>query len=528
MKPIAESVQILSFSWPLLMQLASLAAVVVAVAYVVGRVAPDRRRRVKRLVVPFGIYVTAVFAQLALSYAMPYAPVIRPSWIDFSGDVAWLCVRLLAVNAGALLFFELAIPRLRLQIPNIVHELVLGAAYVITLFIFLRRNGVDFSSLVATSAVVTAILAFSMQATLGNMFGGLTLQLDDSISVGDWIRFGSDVEGLVKEIRWRHVVIETRNWDTVIVPNSSLLSQTITVLGKRQGQPVQHRMWVHFNVDFRFSPATVIETIEKSLRSAPLPGVAATPKPDCICFDLANNGRDSFAHYAVRYWLTDLAKDDPTSSIVRVRVFAALKRAGIPLAVPAATIFVAQDDEAHAERKAMREHQRRSDVLSKVELFTNITADERDQLASRLSYAMFARGEVITRQGAEAHWLYILCSGSVDIRAARDGTESVVGTISAPGFFGEHGLMTGTPRSATVTATSEVECYRLDREAVNQLVHARPEVATELATILAHRQQGLDKALSNEDGRVKTAMADDQSRQILRKMQQFFGLGAEK
>ena len=96
----------------------------------------DRRRRVKRLVVPFGIYVTAVFAQLALSYAMPYAPVIRPTWIDFSGDVAWLCVRLLAVNAGALVFFELAIPRLRLQIPNIVHELVLGAAYVITCLLY--------------------------------------------------------------------------------------------------------------------------------------------------------------------------------------------------------------------------------------------------------------------------------------------------------------------------------------------------------------------------------------------------------
>lgn len=519
--------QRIEFSSTLFLHLGALAALVVLVAFLVGRLAPDRRRRVRRLVAPFVLYVAALAGQLALSYAMPYASTIKPAWIDFLGDVTWLCVRLLAVNAGALLVFELALPRMRLHVPNIVHELVLGAAYVVTMFVFLRRNGVDFSSLVATSAVVTAILAFSMQATLGNMFGGLTLQLDDSISVGDWIRVGTDIEGLVKEIRWRHVVVETRNWDTVIVPNNSLLSQTITVLGKRTGQPVQHRMWVYFNVDFRFSPATVIETAEKSLRSAPIPCVASTPAPNCICFDLANNGRDSFAHYAVRYWLTDLAQDDPTSSAVRVRIFAALKRAGIPLAVPAATIFVAQDDEAHAERKAQRELQRRADVLSKVDLFSTITPDERDHLAARLSYSVFARGEVITRQGAEAHWLYILCSGQVEIRAARDGKESVVGSISAPGFFGEHGLMTGTPRTATVTAITEVECYRLDRDAVNQLVHSRPEVAAELATILANRQQGLDDALSNHDGRVQHRMPNEQSRQILRKMQQFFGLGDE-
>ena len=515
-------------SLSLLLQLASLAALVVAVAFLVAHVAPERRRRLRRLVLPFGIYVAALLSQVALTYAMPYTQVIRPSWVEFAGDITWLCVRLLAVNACALVLFEVALPRMRLHVPNIVHELVLGAAYLVTLFIFLRKNGVDFSSLVATSAVVTAIVAFSMQATLGNMFGGLTLQLDDSISVGDWIRFGSDVEGLVKEIRWRHVVIETRNWDTVIVPNSSLVSQTITILGKRQGQPLQHRMWIHFNVDFRFSPTTVIETVEKSLRSAPLPGVATTPVPNCICFDLAGTGRDSFAHYAVRYCLTNMAEDDPTSSAVRVRVFAALKRAGIPLAVPAATVFVAQDDEAHAERKATREQQRRIEFLAKIDLFSTITAAEREQLAARLSYAMFARGEVITRQGAEAHWLYILCSGEVEIRASRDGKESVVGSIGAPGFFGEHGLMTGAPRTATVTAKTEVECYRLDRDAVNQLIHARTEVAIELANILAHRQQGLDKALSEGDGVVNHRMPDDQSRQILRKMQQFFGLGSEK
>lgn len=516
-----------SFSLDLLLRLSALAALVVAVSFLVGRYAPDRRKRLRRVAVPFAVYTFSVMAQVALATLALRTSSIKAEWVDFAGDLAWLFVRLLFINAGALLLFELALPRLRLRIPNIVHEVALGCAYVVTLFVFLRRNGLDFSSLVATSAVVTAILAFSMQATLGNVLGGVALQLDDSIAVGDWIRIEPGIEGQVKQIRWRHVVIETRNWDTVIVPNSNLLSHNIVILGKRDGQPVQHRTWVHFNVDFRYSPATVIATVEGSLRAAPIPGVAAEPPPNCICHDLANDGRDSFVHYAVRYWLTDLAFDDPTSSEVRVRIFAALKRAGIPLAVPAATVFVAQDDEAHAERKAQREQQRRLDTLTRVDLFANVTDEEREQLAARLRYSVFARGEVITRQGAEAHWLYILFSGEVEIRAARNGKESVVGMLHAPAFFGEHGLMTGSPRTATVTALTEVECYRLDKEAVNQLVHARPEVATELATILAHRQQGLDQALTDLDGRVQDPLTAEQSRQILRKMQKFFGLGDE-
>jgi small-conductance mechanosensitive channel len=51
--------------------------------------------------------------------------------------------------------------------------------------------------------------------------GGLALQLDNSVQVGDWIRVG-DVAGRVAEIRWCYTSIETRDWETVIVPNSVL------------------------------------------------------------------------------------------------------------------------------------------------------------------------------------------------------------------------------------------------------------------------------------------------------------------
>ena len=158
---------------------------------------------------------------------------------------------------------------------------------------------------------MSGVIALGMQATLVNIVGGVALQLDGSVHVGDWVQLPDGQQGRVTAIRWRHTVVETRNWDTIVVPNASLLTQNIVILGKRTGRPVQHRMWVYFNVDFRYAPSQVIGVVTEALCAAPIEGVAADPRPNVICYDFAKDGRDSFAYYAVRYWLTDLAARRP-------------------------------------------------------------------------------------------------------------------------------------------------------------------------------------------------------------------------
>lgn len=67
-------------------------------------------------------------------------------------------------------------------------HVVQDLGWVVSGVAVMRLAGVDPSSLVTTSAVITAIIAFSMQDTLGNVLGGLFLELDDSLSIGDWVR----------------------------------------------------------------------------------------------------------------------------------------------------------------------------------------------------------------------------------------------------------------------------------------------------------------------------------------------------
>ncbi|MFL5455196.1 MAG: mechanosensitive ion channel family protein, partial [Myxococcales bacterium] len=352
--------------------------VLVALAASIGRFAPKKRRRIRRATILLMLYVTT-FVVAAFLHVIHAEGWSRRVWF-----LADLFEVLVVIDFVAILLFDLVLLALRIEIANIVHDLALGAAYILAVIGMLHRSGVQLSGIIATSAVVTVVLGLSLQATLGNVLGGIALQLDDSIHIGDWLQLPSGQQGKVKAIRWRHTVVETRNWDTVIVPNASLLNDNILILGAREDQPTQHRMWVYFNVDFRYSPDEVIRVVEDAMHSTPIANVAAFPPPQAVCFDFSRQGSESFANYALRYRLTDLAHDDPTSSAVRVRIYVALKRAGIPLAVPAAALFVSRDDPEHRERKAEREIAHKMAALEHVEMLASLSNEERLQLAAAM------------------------------------------------------------------------------------------------------------------------------------------------
>jgi small-conductance mechanosensitive channel/CRP-like cAMP-binding protein len=499
-----------------------LGAVIVLLGFLLARFAPRRRKALRRSAALFVLNLLVI----GLAAVFSWAGAVR--WVGPAAVARDFIEILIVVNLAATFLFDLALPAVRIRFANIVSDLAVGIAYVVSVLWVMHGLGVNLSGLIATSAVVTAVLGLSLQATLGNILGGLALQLDDSIHVGDWIEMENKVQGRIREIRWRCTVIETRDWDTLIVPNALLLTQAFKILGKREGEAPQHRMWVFFNVDFRYHPGEVIRVVEEALQSAPIEDVAPRPAPNCICFDLGQEGRDSFAHFAVRYWLTDLLRDDPTSSIVRTRVFAALKRANIPLAVPGATVFLSQDDPEHQRRKLEREEAARIAALDGVELFASMTREEKGRLAARIRYAPFSRGEVITRQGSTAHWLYILTVGEAEVRVQGETGETMsVATIRAPSFFGEMGLMTGEPRSATVLALTDVGCHRLDKDAFHGILAQRPEVAREIAAVLARRRVELLAVRQNLDAEARKKRVETEGRRILAAIEEFFGLREE-
>jgi small-conductance mechanosensitive channel/CRP-like cAMP-binding protein len=490
----------------------------VLVALILSVLVPAERPRLRTALILYSLsFMGLLFAgALLASGQTEQAELYR--WIAwFSRFVLSVAV----INLASVLVFDVALGTARLTPPRILRDVIIALAYVIAAIMLLSTVGVNLTGIVATSAIITAAIGFSLQDTLGNIMGGLALQMERSIVVGDWVRVGEQ-EGQVKEIRWRQTSIETRNWDTIVIPNSILMKAQVTVLGRRTGQPRQHRQWVHFNVDFRYSPTSVIETVETALCAEPILDVASEPAPHCLMLEF----KDSYAAYAARYWLTDLARTDPTDSIVRERIYFALRRAGIPLSIPAQSLFITEEGESRRERKLGQEIAHRVEALQHVELFHTLTDDERRELAARLRVAPFVRGEAMTRQGATAHWLYIMTKGDAEVRITLDGNRlsEKVATLHAGDFFGEMGLMTGAPRSATVIALTDAECYRLDKDAFNDIMRRRPEIAEDISHILARRRVELEAVREdlNEEAmrqRVRSTQGD-----LLHRIRNFFTL----
>ncbi|MGQ0650911.1 MAG: mechanosensitive ion channel family protein [Betaproteobacteria bacterium] len=185
--------------------------------------------------------------------------------------------------------FRLAMPLAGKHPPRIIEDLAIIAAYVVYGLFQLRLAGLDLSSLVTTSAILTAVLAFAMQDTLGNVLGGIAIQLDHTVQIGDWVRVDNLV-GRVRDIRWRSTLIETRDWETVVVPNSALMKGRVAILGRREGAPPQWRRQLDFMVDPGVPPARVIATLDEQMHEAPIASVARTPPASTVMtgFDRGN------------------------------------------------------------------------------------------------------------------------------------------------------------------------------------------------------------------------------------------------
>ena len=443
--------------------------------------------------------------------------------LGFSGAAAAIYMVFRIVTAIALIrllgfgFFRLLLPFAGRTPPRIIEDLTIIAAYVVYGLAQLRGAGVDLTSIVATSAVITAVLAFAMQDTLGNMLGGLALQLDNSVQVGDWIQVDNQI-GRVRDIRWRSTLIETRNWETVVIPNSMLMKGRVALLGRREGSPLQLRRVLNFMVDPNVPPARVIATLDDEMREVAIPNVARSPAASCvlIAFEEGN------LRYQLRYFLTNLQEDDLTDSMVRVHLFASLQRADIRIAEPQRTVHAVQRDEAHAQTVRRRELTRRLEMLRGVDMFAELSDEEKAEIAERLQYAPFARGDVITKQGDASHWLYIVAFGDAEVLfEAPGGPPRVVGTLHAGQFFGEMGLLAGEARYATVVAKTDVECYRLDKAAFQGLLLSRPEIAEEVSRVVGSRRGDLDQA---REAFAIARSSPGQPVDLLARIRRFFGL----
>lgn len=401
--------------------------------------------------------------------------------------------RLLLVAGGivaaiSLLFNPWRHDRVSERVPAIVQDVVVIALFAVAATLLLDEK------FLTTSAVGAVVIGFALQDTLGNLFAGLAIQIEKPFRVGHWIKVG-EFEGKVQEVTWRATKLLTKAGQFVIVPNSVMSKDPIL----NHSEPtVPTRIDVEVGASYDAPPNLVKRALHEALDNAPM--VLRDPAPDVIVVDFAS----SSVNYRLRFWIDDFGRDNTARDQVRSNIWYTFRRHGIEIPFP---IQVEYSREEKGSRTP--EHFRRlADRLGGIDLFAGLDDVERARLAELCQEHLYGARERIVRQGDAGDSMFVVLEGRVRVTIEPSGQE--VAVTGTGGFFGEMSMLTGDPRTATVTALDDSTLLEITAERFRDLAVRRPGLVEHVSGVVSARRQGLAQAQAAAD-EARSAAAAPQS-----------------
>jgi CRP-like cAMP-binding protein len=203
------------------------------------------------------------------------------------------------------------------------------------------------------------------------------------------------------------------------------------------------------------------------------------------------------------------------------RVWYHFKREGIQIPFPIRDVYLHQSD---ALTDPTPENMR---MLKEVEFLQVLTDEQMQELAYRLKTHVYARRETICRQGESGNTFYIIKNGVVRVSAVDGQGENVFSNHLLSGeFFGEFSLLTGEPRSATVTALEDTEVLVMGKEDMRRALEANEQLAEHVSHVLAMRRHQLETARSAQrspqPAEVQERRVESLRREMLDRILSFF------
>jgi len=144
------------------------------------------------------------------------------------------------------------------------------------------------------------------------------------------------------------------------------------------------------------------------------------------------------------------------------------------------------------------------EALKNIPLFTNIEPSRLKLMAFASERMIFKAGQELFHQGDAGDAAYIFIDGEADVIVDTDDGPLVVATFGKNEFVGEIAILCDVPRTATITAKSELVTLKITKELFFNMVMDFPEMGVEVMRVLAHR---IDKTTSQLT-EARNALAD--------------------
>lgn len=410
-----------------------------------------------------------------------------------------------------LVVMELVLGRLlKWALSRITQDILQTLLYIGVVFLMLRVANVDLSSLVVSSAIISAVVGLSLQDTLGNLAAGLALQAQRPFEIGDWIQIdGNQPIGEVTEINWRATKMVTLDRVEVTVPNGFMAKNSILNYSKPT-RVVRRNLYVM--APYHIPPRRVHEIILQTLANTP--DILSDPAPSVVTNRFTDNG---LIEYWVRIFTTAFERRDIVDGRARDRIWYALERAKLDYPYPTSKIQLQNLEQLETELARDREIGHICRYLKEVPFLQSLNDEELKHLASHVHKRVYSPGETIIREGDKGSELFIVSRGEVMV-TVRD---QEVSRMHAGSFFGEMSLLTGERRSASVTAIGETELLVVDHDLFRKILKSNPLLCEEMSRTLARRQMELEQL---KEAWEESSELEDRSTQILEKIKEFFAI----
>jgi CRP/FNR family cyclic AMP-dependent transcriptional regulator len=143
-----------------------------------------------------------------------------------------------------------------------------------------------------------------------------------------------------------------------------------------------------------------------------------------------------------------------------------------------------------ARRGFRRGKRSKEELLANVRLFSTCNKRELARIASLVDEVDAPKGKVIVKQGDPGRECFVIAEGKARATIRGKGSQ-----VLGPGsFFGEMSLLDQGPRSATVTAETDMHLLVLGSREFSSLVNEVPTVAVRMMRGLAERLRGAERA----------------------------------
>lgn len=237
---------------------------------------------------------------------------------------------LVIVKASRIFIFEsMFVGHMKAPVPLLLVNLfTIMIAVSLFFWAFAEIFDVRLTPLLATSAVLSLVLGLALQDTLGNLFAGISLQIDKAYEIGDWVEVasgGPKVAGQIREISWRATVLVSFTDEQITIPNRVMAQAQIFNYSSRLGPVIRSLIFkLPYNSDVEKARDIVVQIAQKHSETCDEPAPMA----------FITEAHESWISLRLVYYINDFGRQFVIADDLLTACISKLKAAGISFAAP--------------------------------------------------------------------------------------------------------------------------------------------------------------------------------------------------